>query len=68
MFVPARGTDPNGDEGYLLTYLHDERRGQSEFVVLDASRLAKPPLARVKLPQRVPNGFHGSWLPDAAER
>jgi carotenoid cleavage dioxygenase-like enzyme len=27
--------------------------------------MARPPLARVALPQRVPNGFHGSWLPDA---
>ena len=65
VFVPARGADPNSDEGYLLSYMHDERSGQSEFVVLDASNLGKPALARVKLPQRVPNGFHGSWLPDA---
>jgi len=35
VFVPARDTDPNGDEGYLL---------------------------------RVPSGFHGSWLPDSADR
>ena len=45
--------------------MHDERSGQSEIVVLDASNLGKPALARVKLPQRVPNGFHGSWLPNA---
>jgi len=65
VFVPARGADPDSDEGYLLSYMHDDRSGQSEFVVLDASNLTQPALARVKLPQRVPNGFHGSWIPDA---
>ena len=65
VFVPARGSDPASDEGWLLCYVYDERANASEFVVLDASDLAKPAVARVKLPQRVPNGFHGSWIPDA---
>jgi carotenoid cleavage dioxygenase len=66
VFVPAGGADPRGDEGYLLTYVHEEGSDHSELHVLDASDLAKPALARVTLPQRVPNGFHGSWLPDPA--
>jgi carotenoid cleavage dioxygenase len=65
VFVPAEGADPASDEGFVLTYLHDENTGRSELVVLDASRFAAPPIARVALPQRVPYGFHGSWISDA---
>jgi carotenoid cleavage dioxygenase len=31
--------------------------------VLDATSFAAPPLARIKLPQRVPLGFHGNFVP-----
>jgi len=30
--------------------------------VLDARAPADPPLATVRLPQRVPFGFHGNWV------
>jgi carotenoid cleavage dioxygenase len=62
-FVPAAGSDPAGDEGWVLFYMHDENRNASEFVILDASRWSGRPVARVRLPQRVPYGFHGSWIP-----
>ena len=65
VFVPAQGADPSSDEGYLLSYVYDAATNGSELWVLDASRMSRPPLARVALPQRVPNGFHGSWLADA---
>jgi carotenoid cleavage dioxygenase len=64
VFVQARGADAGSDDGYLLTYVHDAATNGSELWVLDASNMTKPPIARVALPQRVPNGFHGSWLPD----
>jgi carotenoid cleavage dioxygenase len=64
VFVPAEGADPDSDNGYLLTYVYDEATRSSELVVVDASRMTKPAIARVKLPQRVPNGFHGSWMAD----
>jgi len=65
VFVPAAGADPASDEGYVLTYVHDENRGgQTELVVLDAQRFEDKPVARVRLPQRVPYGFHGSYFPD----
>lgn len=62
VFAPAPGADSDSDEGFVLSYLHDEKSGKSELVVLDASRFESAPVARVKLPQRVPYGFHGSWI------
>ena len=65
VFVPAPGADPNSDEGWVMSYVYDEGTGGSELVLLDATDMRKAPVARVKLPQRVPYGFHGSWIPDA---
>ncbi|MEU9843872.1 carotenoid oxygenase family protein, partial [Actinomadura sp. NPDC048032] len=60
VFVPAAGARAE-DEGWLLSIV---TRGQaSELLVLDAADLA--PVASVRLPRRVPAGFHGSWIPDA---
>jgi carotenoid cleavage dioxygenase-like enzyme len=64
VFVPAEGADPNSDEGWVMSYVHDEAANETSFTVLDASDLSKPPVAKVKLPQRVPYGFHGSWVSD----
>ncbi len=65
VFVPAAGASPDSDAGYLLTFVYDDGAGKSELVILDAASFEKPPIARVKLPQRVPFGFHGSWFGDA---
>ncbi len=64
VFVPAAGSDPAKDEGWVLCYVHDEGADASELVVLDANAWPAPPVARVRIPQRVPFGFHGSWIPD----
>ena len=60
LFIPA---DVGEDEGYLLSYVHDEATNRSELVVLDATEVAKGPIASVELPQRVPYGFHAAWVP-----
>ena len=65
-FVSAQGADPDSDEGYVMTYVYDDGSGKSEFVIADASNFSAGPVARVKLPQRVPFGFHGSWIADPA--
>jgi carotenoid cleavage dioxygenase len=63
VFVPS-GDTAGEDDGYLITYVYDKATESSRFVVLDASDMAADPIAQVPLPQRVPHGFHGSWLAD----
>jgi carotenoid cleavage dioxygenase len=63
VFVPASEDAAEG-EGYVLTIVGDVAgEHPSELVVLDATSFAAPPLARIKLPQRVPLGFHGNFVP-----
>jgi carotenoid cleavage dioxygenase-like enzyme len=62
LFVEDAGGGAD-DEGWLLGYLHDEATDRSRFVVLDATDVAAGPVASVALPQRVPYGFHGAWVP-----
>ncbi len=63
VFVPA--SDGAGeDEGWIMSFVYDPATNSSEFTVLDATDMAAEPVATVALPQRVPNGFHGSWFAD----
>jgi carotenoid cleavage dioxygenase len=63
VFVPAAGSQAD-DEGYVITYVYDDATNTSDLVILDASRLAAKPIATVKIPRRIPYGFHGSWMAD----
>lgn len=62
--TPVLGLDKQDDEdeGYLMTFVFDQKTQSSEFWVIDAKKMSFPPLARVKLPRRVPFGFHGTWV------
>ena len=66
VFVPAAGADADSDDGYTISLVYDGPSNLSELVIADASNFSAAPIARVKLPQRVPFGFHGSWIPDPA--
>ncbi len=57
-FAPRLGAKDE-DDGYLITFATD-LDGASEAHIIDARTLSVP-LARIKLPQRVPAGFHGVW-------
>ena len=54
------------DDGWLISFVHDLGTDRSELVVLPAADPAAGPEARVLLPNRVPLGFHGNWVPDPA--
>ena len=64
MFAP-RSPDSAEDDGWLLSIVHDEGSGESSFIILDARDIEAAPVAKVKLPRRVPYGAHGNWIPDA---
>jgi carotenoid cleavage dioxygenase len=63
VFAPAVG---ESDElaGWYLTYVYDPVTDGSDLVIIDASDFEGDPVARVRLPRRVPHGFHGNWIPD----
>jgi carotenoid cleavage dioxygenase len=63
VLAPAVG---QSDElaGWYLSYVYDPVNESSDLVVIDASDFEGEPVARIRLPRRVPHGFHGSWLPD----
>lgn len=63
VMVP-RHPDAAEDDGWLLSLVHDAGTDRSELVVLPAADPAEGPVARVLLPNRVPLGFHGNWVPD----
>jgi carotenoid cleavage dioxygenase len=60
-FIPAENAKSE-DDGYVISFVTDEREGTSEAIILDAQNVEKAPLARIKIPQRVPLGFHGCWV------
>jgi carotenoid cleavage dioxygenase len=63
VFAPAAG---KSDElaGWYLTYVYDPSTENSDLVIIDASDFEGDPIARIRLPRRVPHGFHGNWIPD----
>ena len=65
VFVP-RATDAGEADGWVMTLVYDAGSDTSSLYVLNGQDLAGEPQAVVRLPQRVPAGFHGNWVPDRA--
>ena len=60
-FIPEENAKEE-DDGYVITFVTDERDQTSEAIIVDAKNVDKGPLARIKIPQQVPLGFHGCWI------
>lgn len=50
------------DDGYVVTYVYDKEKDQSELIIIDAQNFELGPIARVGIPQRIPMGFHATWV------
>lgn len=62
VFVPSSDSaDP--DDGYILVFGWRKDANLSDFYVFSASDIGGGPIATVKLPMRVPGGFHCNWRP-----
>ncbi len=61
VFVPST-PDAAEDEGWLIGLVVDLGRDVTDLVILDAQAFEAEPLASIRIPHRVPAGFHGNWL------
>ncbi|KAK1563577.1 hypothetical protein Q3G72_029441 [Acer saccharum] len=64
IFVPKQPDNPEADEddGYVVSFVHDEKCVESRFLVVDAKSAHLDIVAAVKLPRWVPYGFHGLFV------
>lgn len=59
----AAKPNPTGeDDGYLLLFVYNQKKDNSDFMILDAQDITKEPVASIALPRRVPHGLHGNWM------
>lgn len=61
VFVP-KAEDAGEDEGWLIGLVVDMNDETTELAILDARDFAGEPVATVRLPHRIPPGFHGNWV------
>lgn len=50
------------DDGWLLVCVYRHLTDSSDLVILDGRNVEGDPIATVRLPRRIPAGFHGAWL------
>lgn len=65
VFIPETADSAEG-EGWLIGYVVDMAQEATDLVILDARRFDSPPVASIRLPHRVPPGFHGNWIANGA--
>ncbi|TKY49309.1 9-cis-epoxycarotenoid dioxygenase NCED1 [Spatholobus suberectus] len=61
LFLPRENGDGvEEDDGHILAFVHDEKEWKSELQIVNAKNLKLE--ASIKLPSRVPYGFHGTFI------
>jgi carotenoid cleavage dioxygenase-like enzyme len=61
LFVPRCPSAPKGD-GYIIALVYRTATNASELLILSAQDIVGEPAAVLKLPRRVPPGFHGNFV------
>ncbi len=62
-FCPKRGAtrQDREDDGYVITFVTNSHNWRSECLIFDGKCISQGPVARVKMPHRLPYGFHANW-------
>jgi carotenoid cleavage dioxygenase len=60
--IVAKAGAQDEREAYIMTFCYDRETDTSAFVIIDGADFGGPAVATVRLPVRVPNGYHGSWV------
>jgi len=55
--------DEDPENGHILTLVYDALYHQSEVWIHDSRVLEDEPICKLALPEVIPLGFHGKWLP-----
>jgi carotenoid cleavage dioxygenase-like enzyme len=63
VFVPRSAHGAEND-GWLMGYVHHLDTGLTDLQVINADDFEGPAQAVVRIPTRIPLGFHGNWIPD----
>ncbi len=61
-FIP-RAPDAAEGDGYVLSLVYRRSEHRSDLLVIDTQDFEGAPAAVIKMPHRIPFGFHGSWRP-----
>jgi carotenoid cleavage dioxygenase-like enzyme len=61
LFVPEGPAAPEG-HGWLLSMVGRRAENRTDLVILDARNIAAGPVATVRMPCRLHEGFHGTWI------
>ncbi len=62
VFVPRHPKADQGD-GWLLSMVGRRAENRTDLVVLDAQNIGAGPVATIRFPARLHEGFHGIWVP-----
>lgn len=63
-FAPADNATQE-DHGYVVVFAWNDKDKEQQLQVFDAQDISAGPVARIKLPRRVPVGFHGCWMQES---
>ncbi|XP_041018063.1 carotenoid 9,10(9',10')-cleavage dioxygenase 1-like [Juglans microcarpa x Juglans regia] len=62
-FVPKGAGSSEEDDGWIITFVHNEDTNISKVYIIDTKKFSGEPVAKITLPCRVPYGFHGAFMP-----
>jgi carotenoid cleavage dioxygenase len=64
----AKSPDSGEGVGWLIGLVIDMTTQTTDLVILDTERFEADPVASIRIPHRVPPGFHGNWIPSEPAR